>query len=958
MLENYALVLFWKNPSATEFENNNRKEFLNVMKDHMLFDQSLIDQPKDWEILINIERQRIFDMKSTTGNQGKDLRLFAASISLARLYQAQYHFYGDFKTENMNLSSVASKEVRFAIENILNPVLRIIAQSIILDMKNPFIFDDEQRDQLQWEIIILLQSLLPNLSLLQSTLLFVQCYTLHQTFSLAFQQMSKIIGEKLNETSTNNQCQEQEAAYIALRQVNNSDLSHYLSEFAKKKENLSDLFHFNSTIFHRYFSNTTSFKSSNTVLLSIMYLAELAFDAQILIIYTNDDEKRQISSWKEFKQLWNESSSDKKIMTFQVASWITHYLQKSDKDELHQIIRDVSSCLMIEKKAFSVVEKWFDYRTNKILRFFTQYAALQLVKEGLDISGSIDIIHEIFDIDCGLRLKSLVECLFNSRFIQSTTIHQFLILLNTHIYYSLHISVYIYHKEMLELLLNLELKRIIANKHVLSSMSTKSFLSMVYGCSEDLQCYLAEHLYQFVNTQSELEHMIKDEYLAVIFKWIIQISYWNNYCEDIWKELYTYIFTYLHDHQFPRVHKAILYALCSMLVGSDPCRRHIFMQDYIIIHFEKIIYSYETYSEDVLSACLLIYGNYILKLQKSQINKNISDKMQYLLTNLFENSSSQIISIRAALCLIFIEQRNIMSTTVMNWFRNKWNITSEKRYNILLQQPLYTEAIYLSYETVDEVVKHINSDELIDRFIFDFYNYLYSEHSNSYNLFEYSPYYVHIALTIIKENFNRFCNAVKNSSFGEEKFKNELFYLYFHPTNKNRDSTALVKLYAAFGVLTIDLFDMLKWMKDHWDDDLWSYLRHIKKVSDRDVIEKLFELLDLMAYDTKSTHFSYFVKLLLQLAEVHVISLLEVQQRVAFVFNKLFCENISTEWRDENHILNLLLNSTCLKNELLLNSKTEAVTENDIDEAFDREIQSVDKELALFLRKNHFLTNF
>jgi hypothetical protein len=215
-----------------------------------------------------------------------------------------------------------------------------------------------------------------------------------------------------------------------------------------------------------------------------------------------------------------------------------------------------------------------------------------------------------------------------------------------------------------------------------------------------------------------------------------------------------------------------------------------------------------------------------------------------------------------------------------------------------------------------------------------------------------------IALKIINENFNRFYNGVKNSSFGEEKLKKELMYLYFHPTNKKIDSSILVKLYAAFGVLTIDLVDMLKWMKDHWDDDLWTYLRRIKQISDRNVIEKLFELLELMAYDTKSTHVLYLIKLLIQLAELHVISLLEVQQRIAFVFKKLFCENIFMEWRDENQILHLLLNLTCLKNELLLNSKTEAVTENDIDEAFDKEIQSVDKELALFIKNNYFLTNF
>ena len=46
---------------------------------------------------------------------------------------------------------VESQEVHFAITNILDPILQIIALSMILDMKNPLIFDEEQRDQLQIE---------------------------------------------------------------------------------------------------------------------------------------------------------------------------------------------------------------------------------------------------------------------------------------------------------------------------------------------------------------------------------------------------------------------------------------------------------------------------------------------------------------------------------------------------------------------------------------------------------------------------------------------------------------------------------------------------------------------------------------------------------------------------------------------------------------------------------------
>jgi hypothetical protein len=84
--------------------------------------------------------------------------------------------------------------------------------------------------------------------------------------------MGNIIADKFKEDSIVEQSQGQKAAYIALRQLNSSNC---LSEFAKQTTNLSDLLRFNSTTFFRYFTNIKSFDSSNTILLSTMYLTEL-----------------------------------------------------------------------------------------------------------------------------------------------------------------------------------------------------------------------------------------------------------------------------------------------------------------------------------------------------------------------------------------------------------------------------------------------------------------------------------------------------------------------------------------------------------------------------------------------------------------------------------------------------------------------------------------------------------
>jgi hypothetical protein len=177
---------------------------------------------KDNEMLINVERQRI--------NQERNNQLFAAVISLARLFQVEHHS-NKYKTISLNL--IESEEVLCTIRNLLDPILQIIAFSIILEMKDPLIFDEGRKDQLRNEMINQLQSLL-QISLTISTFLFIRCHTIRRFYSESFIYMAKIIGEKLNEISTNEQSQVHEAAFIALRQLRNSDLSPYLSKFAKR----------------------------------------------------------------------------------------------------------------------------------------------------------------------------------------------------------------------------------------------------------------------------------------------------------------------------------------------------------------------------------------------------------------------------------------------------------------------------------------------------------------------------------------------------------------------------------------------------------------------------------------------------------------------------------------------------------------------------------------------------
>ncbi|CAF3757686.1 unnamed protein product [Rotaria sordida] len=616
MLENYALILYKEKYSwLTSILDKDCNTLLKTIQNRKLLDPFLIDQSEDLTILISVEHHRIREAKNSIQNQQKDLRLFAASISLARLLRAQHRCRTNPPTNTILIDSTESKAVYFTITNILDPVLRIIALSFIIDMKDPLIFDEEQRDQLQCEMTTELQSLLPHVSLLTATILFIRCY------NICSQQMVNIIVEKFRNESLNKQSQIDEAVFIALRQLKNSNLSHCLSEFAKRKDNLSDLLQLNSTIFFHYFNKTISFDSSNNILLSLMYLFELIFDAEILRMYVKDHQKNDILPLKELKQLWNESSKEKKIMTYKLAIWITNNLQMLNKQDLHQIIQDISQCSMIERKALVVIEKWLDYRMDKVLKVFAYYAALQLFIEGSNIPDLIDIINEIFYNNDKFNWKSIVENLISSRLVNSNIVRQILIALHKNIHRYSNFSISISCKEMFELFLNLELKRVISNVHESSKVSFNSFLSMISYCSADLKLYLVKNFRLYLNFQSKFENAIKDEYFAVIIKWMNKNL---NCCntDDFLIELYKYIITLPDIKQFPLVCKSTL------------------LQDDIIIELEKMIYSSYTCAEDILAVCLLAYGNCLIKLHELEMSRNVSIEMKNILTIISERSSS------------------------------------------------------------------------------------------------------------------------------------------------------------------------------------------------------------------------------------------------------------------------------------------------------------------------------
>ena len=649
-----------------------------------------------------------------------------------------------------------------------------------------------------------------------------------------------------------------------------------------------------------------------------------------------------------------------KIMTFKTATWITNYLQKSNDNEIHQIIEDVSHCLLIEKKALPVIEKWLNYRMDESLKFFAHYAALQLVIEGLNIPDAIDIIKEIFDSDRKFLLASLIEDLFESSHVDFDALRKILFALHRNVLYSSKISLRTQSEKTLESFLKLELERVSLSTQQSPETLAKPFLSMLAGYSSELQSYLSEYLQTFVNVQSEPDDTVKDKYLTVVVTWTVNNSRWNKNWEDFSVELYNCIFTLLCDKRFPGVQQAILTFINFEVSSIHNTENLVFFSDDAINHIEKLILSHTDYLEDVVSLCLLTYGNCLLRLQEFQMSRNVSNEMQNLFDTLFQRSSLEVISIRAAFCLIFVQHSNMPHYMILNWFESQRNLTVKEKYNVLLQQILFKVNNWSFDQGVEEIVEHIQtySVELIDSFVVDLDKYLYQKRSCQY-ISDSEPDYVHLALEFINKNnnFKTFLNGVQKSSFGEEKFKEKLCLCFYH-TNEPTDHVKLIELYAAFGVFTSELVTMLKWIPEHfWKQQRWIHLERVKQVSDRGVIEELFQLLNLVVSDGNPRCFFYLLKTFMHFAQNHVVSFLEVYQQVSPIINNVLYHNDYQYWDGGKDIFELLLNLSSIKKIRWSSSTAELLTKNDVEEKFKKEILDFKKKSALFLRRNYFLAS-
>jgi hypothetical protein len=474
---------------------------------------------------------------------------------------------------------------------------------------------------------------------------------------------------------------------------------------------------------------------------------------------------------------------------------------------------------------------------------------------------------------------------------------------------------------------------------------------MIEGCSNDLEVYLIEYFRLFKN---DIENSIKERFLAIVIKWFTTCFLAIKTTRTFAMKFYEYILTFLDNSQYPQIQRAVFDALNCSFITLRSSEENIPMQRMAFPYMINLINSYAICSEDMLAICLLTFGNCLLKSNEFEIKWKVPNEVLDIFNHLFETSSSQIIAIRAGFCLIFTEYSNITSDIIQNWFRKKINITSNIKYQILLQQTLYHNKNPLDHLSFE--LDRIYSTEMMDLFVLDFYNYLCKEYSEDHFSAS-TPHYISTVMELMEKDFQVFQNAVQKSSFGEENFR-KILYRCFSFSSNEVECTLFLNLYAIFGTITIELVNMLESLKTYFQDYMWNYFGNIKRITDRSVLNQLFQTLDFTLSNIEFTRFSFILRLLVQLAQVHLVSLFEVHQHISNVIENLSSDHDYINQLDKNNIFQYLLNLSCAKETKSTLSKAELITEKDIDKEFHNELYEINKKSILFLKRNYFLKHF
>lgn len=453
----------------------------------------------------------------------------------------------------------------------------------------------------------------------------------------------------------------------------------------------------------------------------------------------------------------------------------------------------------------------------------------------------------------------------------------------------------------------------------------KSYLSLISSCDVRVHRYAVNHFMELTEKpKPKLDH-----YIANVLKFVAKHFKQVN-CNP---EFFIRLTILLSDQCLPITQNVAAHALalkdCDNLLS-------ILSKYLAILDRDDICQNTRRTSEVIIVQCLLGLSQKNLLCDDTTLND--------VIVRCVQQSKSVVVSTHAIACYFTHSHVKVHMRTLSNVW-DVYNLDRDSLYRVLIINAI-KHSIQNTHKHLIELILE-DWDHFIGTFVAELCEYMTCNLSSLY--FRPNPQtdYLGIATALSEKNREKFCQAIRSSDFGEEKFKSRLYDIGMCDDDRYY---SCVHLYEAFGVLTSKFIELL--FNTHQEKVLTSFpINRIELAESRDAIESLFQHLKSSSLNKRV----FAAQLLVHLAEINLISAFEAQELIGLSMNDPTLHTIDNVDEFESSIntflqslRQLLLKLTCIERVENDSYKLEIPNDKNIDGNFDPFIP--DSPLQICLR--------
>lgn len=802
------------------------------------------------KLALNRERERI--------HTESDIQLFTASIGLVRIVKSLSTAYNDL-----------FEEANTAALSIRDPILQILCLRHMREIVRSHV-DTKYYHIIQNEIVDTLKNLsLDDTPLTTIALIFGTCA--EELLDPSMERLLNFIWQRLQHVPA---CTEERLNIKAIIQVIKHTIGHRHILIPLPLVKHSGVLQLNSPVFHTIFQNMT-LNSSETILMAQLYLAEVTVDAQILTQFTQSmvSPSMSLSPTCIRNTLRNSWKSDCSKFPHRQIMLINSLILSSSIEFEDIPFEKLRDCMGFEEQRDRpVVESWLKYHDDEHRLQFALLAVFLLVRSRENMTPRIrSIVELVFTKGLSSKTDSVRQgahaCFSSSNRISWQMCYRewstpmWCLLRNLMVgslgsYFTL---LGIGTTEQMKNLLEAERQRLCMQQSD-DPYSQFSLLSLIDDTlnndGSDIQIHLSETLMTDEHTS--------DVYIAFVIFHIVRNCEQKEWCNKLFELLHNL----LYNTNLPNTQLAAIYALASQKKGRkillDALNSHFNPFDLLSADDRKFL------SESQLVACMVALTDTHDEIRNIEsLNESLKRFWQSV-----ETKPARVQHHFQACLLSHLREENDRDLSIIqSWF----NLTYQDVYNLYMINTSYfalewKERMQWISKTAQFIISH--SDEVLSQFVIDLYMHLTVKIKTN-ELQNPQPNCLAVAHILAKKNSGLFCQAIRNSDFGEEAFKYTV-YLFNKRGITIDEKEMCLELYASFQILSEEFIEMIF---DLCLQDFSIYqsnvTSHCEKttIANREDIDIIFSYLESSSIHQRRLAMSW----LINLVKLDILSFHEVQ---------------------------------------------------------------------------------